>query len=292
MQELTRRGFAAAAVAGAFAAKGKAGRVDRAAETVTLGKTGVKTARLAQGTGFNGGGRSSAHTRLGQKEFTNLVRHSLERGASFMDLADLYGSHPYLRRALDGVSRDKYTILTKIWPRTEYWNNASGGALKEVDRFRKELDSDVLEVCLIHCMLTPEWTSEYKRIRDEMVDLKQKGAIGAVGVSCHNFEALKVAAEDPWTDVILARINNVGKEALMDASVEEVVPVLKSARSRGKGIIGMKIYGAGRIKTPEKMDASMKFVFENNLVDAVTIGMLNTAEVDDTIARMNKSIPA
>jgi predicted aldo/keto reductase-like oxidoreductase len=263
-----------------------------ATQIVTLGRTGIKASRLAQGTGWNGGGRSSAHTRLGEKAFNELIHHGLERGIGFMDAADLYGSHPYLRTALNGVARDKYILLSKIWPRVEYWNSASGGARAEVDRFRKELRSDTIDICLIHCMTNSKWPEEYKRIRDELSELKEKGAVRAVGVSCHDFGALKVACEHPWVDVVLARINNVGKEAAMDASVEEVTPVLKQARANGKMIIGMKIFGAGKLTSPEQKDASLKYVWENGLVDAVTIGMLSQQEIDDTIERMNKVLKA
>jgi 1-deoxyxylulose-5-phosphate synthase len=33
----------------------------------------------------------------------------------------------------------------------------------------------------------------------------------------------------------------------MDAPVDEVVPVLRQAKANGKAIIGMKIYGEGRL---------------------------------------------
>jgi len=91
---------------------------------------------------------------------------------------------------------------------------------------------------------------------------------------------------------VLARINNVGKEAAMDASVEEVAPLLKQARAEGKVVIGMKIFGAGKLTSPEQKDASLKFVWSNGLVDAVTIGMLSPQEIDDTIERMNKVFTA
>jgi predicted aldo/keto reductase-like oxidoreductase len=265
-------------------------RPRQATDIVTLGKSGIKTTLLAQGTGWNGSARSSAHTRLGEKAFVKLVRHSLDRGVRFMDMADLYGAHPYMRTALKGVPRDDYSILTKIWPREEFWNMPSGGASKEVDRFRKELNTDVLEICLIHCMQDTEWPETYKRVRDELSEMKEKGAVKAVGVSCHDFGALKVAATHPWTDVVFARINNVGTKAAMDASPEEVAPVLKQARAKGKIVIGMKIFGAGKLTSPEQKDASLKYVFENELVDAITIGMMEPKEVDDSIKRANKAL--
>ena len=286
---LSRRGFAGALAATGMM-KAHAAAPSKATEMVTLGKSGVRVTRLAQGTGFNGSARSSAHTRLGEKAFQSLIRHDLEHGVTFMDAADLYGSHPYLRNALRGVPREKYNILTKLWPRTEFWNSYSGGAKAEIDRFRKEFATDQLDVVLIHCLTNDRWTNDLKRTMDEMAEMKQKGVVKAVGVSCHDFGALKVAAASPWTDVLLVRINNVGKAAAMDAPVEEVVPVIKQARAAGKGIIGMKIFGAGKLTAPEQRDASLKFVFQNKLVDAVTIGMLSEAEVNDTMARIDQAM--
>jgi len=259
-------------------------------DIVALGKTGIKTNLLAQGTGWNGGARSSAHTRLGEKAFNKLVRHSLDQGIHLMDMADLYGSHPYILKAIKGVSRDDYAILTKIWPREAFWNMPSGGATAEVDRFRKELNSDVLDICLIHCMQNTEWPETFKRVRDELSEMKDKGAVKAVGVSCHDLGALKVAANHPWTDVVFARINNAG--ASMDGTPDEVAPVLKQARANGKLVIGMKIFGAGKLTSPAQKDASLKFVFENELVDLITIGMMAPNEVNDTIKRANKVLRA
>ncbi len=300
---LSRRQFMAGALAGAGVAVAgptwlrgadatTAARERRATDIVTLGRTGIKATRLAQGTGFNGSGRSSAHTRLGEKTFDELIRHSLERGIRFIDMADLYGSHPYVRHALQGVPRDRYILLSKIWPRKDYWVSPSGGAKEEVDRFRKELDSEVIDICLMHCMTDAEWPQTFERVRDELSEMKDKGAVRAVGVSCHDLGALKAAAAHPWVDVVLARINNRGKEAAMDASVEEVTPVLKQARANGKIVLGMKIFGAGKLVTPDEKDASLKYVLQNNLVDAITVGMLSPEQVDDTIERMNKALKA
>jgi predicted aldo/keto reductase-like oxidoreductase len=272
--------------------KKKAAAKGRATDVVMLGSSGIKATRIAQGTGWNGGGRSSAHSRLGEKAFVELIRHGLAEGIAFFDTADLYGSQPYLGTALKDVPRDKYIVMSKIWPRKEYWNSPSGGAIEEVNRFRKELNTEVLDICLIHCMTDGEWPQTFERIRDELSEMKQKGAVRAVGVSCHDHEALKVAAAHPWVDVVLARINNVGKGAQMDVPPEEVAPVLKQARANGKVVLGMKIFGAGKLVKPEQKDASLKYVLQNELVDAITVGMMRPKEVNDTLQRMNKALKA
>ncbi len=265
----------------------------RASDRVLLGKTGIRSSFLAQGTGFNGSRRSSDHTRLGQEQFTRLLRHSVDRGINFLDMADLYGSHPFVRNALKGLARDRFVMLTKIWPRKEDWVTPSANAQEEIDRFRRELDTDYLDICLIHCMLNDKWRADYAGIRDGLSALKQRGVVRALGVSCHDHGALKQASEDPWVDVIFARINyRGGKDFSCDDSVEAISGTLRRARSNGKAVVGMKIFGAGKLTQPEEKGASLKFVIGNNLVDAMTIGMLSTDQVDDTIQRIDQAVRA
>lgn len=299
MRPFNRRDFIRTSIAGAgllaaapslLAAETPAPVSFKGSDIVPLGKTGIKVSRLAQGTGFNGYNRSSEHTRQGKDKFDRLVNHSIDQGVTFMDMADLYGSHPFVKDVIKSMKRDKFALLTKIWPRKEKWVTPSGGAREEIDRYRQELGTDMIDVCLIHCMTNDKWVTEHERIRDELSELKQKKIIRAVGVSCHDFGALKLASEHAWVDVIFARINHKGgKEFACDAGVEEVSAVLKKARQNGKAVVGMKIFGAGKFaRNPDEKDASLNYVFKNGLVDAITVGMLKTEEVDDTLARMAK----
>jgi predicted aldo/keto reductase-like oxidoreductase len=297
MSRVTRRRFLSSSIAGAgllataptFVRGAEAAMAGsfKGTDIVPLGRTGIKVSRLAQGTGYNGYNHSSAHTRQGKEAFDRLLHHSLEQGITFIDMADLYGSHPFVKEIVKGLPRDQYTLLTKIWPRQADWVTPSGGAKQEIDRFRQELGVDQIDVCLIHCMTNDQWPAEYERIRDELAELKEKKVVRAVGVSCHDFGALKVASEHPWTDVIFARVNHKGgKQYACDASADEIAAVLKTARKNGKAVVGMKIFGAGKLVKPEEKDASLRFVFSNRLVDAITVGMLNPAEVDDTLKHM------
>ena len=299
MRHINRREFLTTTLAGAGLAAASpsllcaesAPTACKGSDLVPLGRTGIKVSRLAQGTGFNGSARSSDHTRMGRESFDRLLRHSVDSGVRFIDMADLYGTHTYVRDTIKAMPRDKFVLLSKIWPRKESWNTPSGGAKEEIDRFRKELGSEVIDICLIHCMTDDKWPDEYERVRDGLSEMKQKGAVRAVGVSCHDFGALKLAAVNPWVEVIFARINNRGgKEFIMDGSVEEVSEVLKTARANGKAVVGMKIFGAGKLTQPEQKDASLKYVFSNQLVDAITVGMLKTSEIDDTMQRMAKTM--
>jgi 1-deoxyxylulose-5-phosphate synthase len=297
MLNVTRRQFLKTSVAGAGLLL-TAPRMLRAAEPaagfpgteiVSLGKTGIKVSRLAQGTGYNGYNHSSEMTRAGKESFDRLLHHGLDRGINFIDMADGYGSQPLVKDVIKGIPRDKLVLLTKLWPRKEKWNTPSGGAREEMQRYLKELDVDKIDICLIHCMMNNQWPTEFERIRDELSDLKEEGVIRAVGVSCHDLGALQVAARHPWVDVVLARVNNkCGKEYVCDGTLEEVTSTLKTARDNGKAVIGMKVFAAGKLTKPEQKDASLKYVFDNKLVDAITVGMLNPEQVDDTLERMSQ----
>jgi len=261
-----------------------------AADRVLLGKTGIRCSFLAQGTGSSGWGGSSDHTRLGHTAFTKLVRTSIDAGVNFIDMADQYGSHPFVRQGLDGVARDKVVLLTKI--QLGGGERARAGATAEsIDRFRRELGTEMIDVCLIHCVTNDRWLDDFKRVRDDLSALRDKGALRAVGVSCHDHGALKLAASDPWIQVIFARINHRGgSEYSCDDTREEIAKTLRLARANGKAVVGMKLFGAGRLTRPEDRDASLRYVLGENLVDAMTIGMTSADQVADTIARIDKTL--
>src|SRR5512145_991733 len=79
-------------------------RAVSAADTVVLGKTGIKASRLAIGTGSKGG---SVQRRLGSEGMIKLLRHGFDEGVRWWDAADSYKSHPYVGEAVRQVPRDK-----------------------------------------------------------------------------------------------------------------------------------------------------------------------------------------
>src|SRR5262252_1222000 len=86
-----------------------------ASDTVTLGKTGIKTSRLAMGTGTVGYAKHSNQTALGVGGLSALLLNGYDHGLRFFDTADAYGSHPHVAVALKQLPRDKISIMTKSW---------------------------------------------------------------------------------------------------------------------------------------------------------------------------------
>jgi predicted aldo/keto reductase-like oxidoreductase len=265
-------------------------QVSLAQAPVALGQTGLVVPRLAMGTGTRGWERASDQTRLGRAEFVRLMRHGIEQGAAFIDAADLYGSHEFSRTTLAEVPRERLTLLTKIWYGSAPKMQPTTTARPEVERFLRELGTEYLDIVLIHMVTTPTWTQDLERMRDELSQLKQAGIVRAIGCSCHSHAALKLAAEHPWVDVILARINPGGKNMDQDASIEDVRATLVRARANGKAVIGMKVYGNGSWASPEQRRESMRTAFADGLVDAVTIGHLSTDQFDDTLQNIGSAL--
>ena len=288
MKQISRRHFiqagliGAAAITTGFNNLAYAGSKNSVIDKVKLGKTGLVVPRLAMGTGSHGGNQSSDMTRMGVENWLKIARYAHERGVNFYDAADLYGSHQNVKEILKEIPREKAILLSKIWTRNEPWNQDSPS--KTIDRFRKETSSDYFDILLLHCMTNNKWQEDKKPYIEALSEAKQKGIVKTVGLSCHSFDALKVAANDPWVDVILARINPEG--LIMDASPEEVMAVLKKAHDSGKGVIGMKIFGEGKMTDEIRRQKSLEYVIGSGNVDCMTIGISSKEQVDEAVTRI------
>ncbi len=137
-------------------------------------------------------------------------------------------------------------------------------------------------------MVRPNWKEEKKIFIDGFLEAKEKGIVKAVGVSCHNWQAMEEAADDPWVDVILARINPFGVH--MDNTPETVVALLKKAKQNGKGIIGMKIFGNGDKISETDREQSIRFAVTEGVIHSMTLGMESVAQVDDAVERVMRIV--
>ncbi len=248
-----------------------------AQDVITLGRTGIKVSRLAQGTGTNGVNKSSNQIRKnGLQGLADLLHMGVDNGVNFWDVADQYGTHPHVKLALQAVKRDKVVILTKTHAVTESEMRA------DLDRFRQEMGVDHIDIMLLHMMTSADWPTRFAGAMTVLEEAKQKGIIRAHGVSCHDLGAMKTAAVTPWVDVDLARINPA--RVAMDGDPATIVSVLKTMRANGKGVIGMKILGAGQLRS--RIDEALQFALAQDCLDCFTIGCESPDEFKNLIARI------
>jgi hypothetical protein len=296
MSQVTRRDFLRTGLAGTLLAG--AGGVTAfaqkrsATDWVTLGKSGVQVTRLAFGTGTFSG---RVQRELGQDEFTRLVRYAYDHGIRFFETADDYrGMQPMLATALKGIPRDSYRLMTKFGasPNTD--------VAAKVDSLRKDLNSEYIDILLMHCLRSPQWPVQTKAVQDGLSEAKLKKSILAHGASVHGLQGLSAFPGAQWLDVALMRINHAGvrmdtpdltdTDAIGD--VNQVASQAKKIHAQGTGVLGMKLVGEGQFTKPEQREASMNFVMKLGAVDAVTIGYKSTAEIDEAMDRMNRALNA
>ena len=296
MTHYSRRSFlkaslAAGALAGAGSLVTKAAG-GSATDWVTLGKSGVKVTRLAFGTGTSSG---QVQRDLGQEQFTRLVRHAYDNGIRFFETSESYGGmHEMLGVALQGVPRDSYRLMTKFGasPNTD--------VPAKVDSLRKDLNSEYIDILLMHALRSPQWPAQTRAVQDGLSEAKSKKSILAHGASVHGLQGLSAFPGNQWLDVALMRMNHAGvrmdtpdltdTDALGD--VNQVVSQAKKIHAQGTGVLAMKLIGEGQFTRPEQREASMNFVMKLGAVDAVTIGYKSAAEIDEAMERMNRALNA
>lgn len=262
-------------------------------QKVRLGNSAIETTMLGMGTGVHAGNRTCFLTKQDKQKSLALLQHAYEKGIRMFDCADTYGTHGLMAEALKNMERDKLMLSSKIWFR--------GGGIPEperpdadivVERFRKELNVDYLDMVQIHCMVDENWTETMKPQMNILENLKAKGIIRAHGVSVHSLDAMKAAVKSSWVDVIHVRINPYGI-AMDKPEPEEVVEVINQLHKAGKGVIGMKLVGNGKLRDDsEKINNSLRFVLGLESVDMMIIGFEEPAQIDNYIARAEEALSA
>ncbi|MCK5468112.1 MAG: aldo/keto reductase [Cyclobacteriaceae bacterium] len=260
-------------------------------QTITLGKSGIKTSMIGMGTGVHGGNRECNMTRAGREKGIALIQHAYDRGIRMFDGADLYGTHPFIAEALKSKPREDYILVSKIWVRP--------GGIPEperpdadvvVDRFRKELNTDHIDIMQIHCMVDQSWTDQQKKQMDILQNLKDKGIIKSHGVSIHSLDALNACITSPWVDIVHTRVNAFGA-VMDDKDPQNVISVVKKIHDAKKGVIAMKLIGGGKFNNdPEKIEQSLKYVLESGAVDLMIVGFEEKWQIDNYAERVENAL--
>jgi 1-deoxyxylulose-5-phosphate synthase len=250
-------------------------------EKVEFGSTGLIVSRLNIGTGSDGWAGHSQQTDLGIEGLANLLRTAYDHGINFWDAADEYGSHPHVRRALQGLPRGQVVVVTKTMARKPL------DVTRDVERFLRELGTDYIDILLLHCITNKDWISKNSAAMEVLDRAKDQGKVRAVGASIHSFGALEAVAGSSWPDVVMVRINPAGRN--MDASPQKVMPVIERLFHAGKAVYGMKIFGAGPLAKDARQ--MIEYVLRSGMIHAFTIGMTNRQQIHQNVDLVNQLAP-
>ena len=247
-------------------------------DLIELGHTGLRVSRLGIGTGTNGWAHRSEQTALGLEGLASLLREAHGLGVNFWDAADEYGSHPHVAEALKQVPRDKVVLTTKTTAKRER------GVTRDIERFLKELHTDVLDIVLLHGLSAAEWPSRMNGAMGALTKAKEAGKVRAVGMSCHSLGALRGAVDDGWSDVILVRVNYAGVR--MDGQTSEVTPIIQQLYDAGKALYAMKVLGCGELTGDVKK--AFSYVLGLGTVHALSVGTSSLAQLHENVRLMDE----
>jgi aryl-alcohol dehydrogenase-like predicted oxidoreductase len=260
----------------------------KASDVLYLGPDKIKVTRMAIGLGTNAG---NVQREMGLRGAADYLKFAFDQGQFFWDTADAYKTHPLIKEALKSIPREKVTILTKAdVGRNNATAKESVDKIKaDLDRFRQELSTDYIDIVLLHGMHLPNWPEELKGVLDALSEAKQKGIVRSHGASIHSLEALRMAGKTPWCAVHLQGINFAGVR--MDSTDTNVIlAALRESKKNGKGVMGMKVLGEGRLK--DRIDQCLNFATGLDCLDCFTIGAANRTELSDLIKRVPASSQA
>jgi myo-inositol catabolism protein IolS len=165
-------------------------------EYACLKRTGMKVSKIAFGSWAAGKGAEWGKS-LEDKVYIDAIQSSIEGGIDLIDTAAGYGqgnSEEIVRSALKGINKKVY-IATK--------NNASslkkGKGSDTVSESMKRLGRDYIDIFFLHW---PDPDIPIEENVEELCRLKEKGLIGAVGLSNVTLDHLRRAVSIGNIDVI------------------------------------------------------------------------------------------
>ncbi|HEY9062487.1 MAG TPA: aldo/keto reductase [Pseudobacteroides sp.] len=238
---------------------------------IELGNTGIKVSRLC----FGGLIIGPLQANMSVEEGARVIADAFEMGVNFIDTAELYGTYPHIREAIR-ISKFKPVVASKSYAYSKE------SARDSVEKARREMDIDVLDIFLLHEQESRLTLRGHKDALDYYLEQKEKGIIKAVGVSTHNVEVVDAAADMPEIDVIHPIVNKAGL-GIGDGTIDEMLAAVRKAFEAGKGIYSMKPLGGGNLL--RSFDECLEFVLKLPFIHSIALGMQSLEEV-----RMNVSI--
>ncbi|MBS1348328.1 MAG: aldo/keto reductase [Firmicutes bacterium] len=240
----------------------------------TLGRTGIKVSELCFGILPMGPLQADMPVEDGGK----LLLSAMEQGITFFDTAQMYGSYPHLRYALDRYQGE--VVITGKSVADSYEKMAQA-----IEEGLQALGRDYFDVFLLHAARVGEDILQQRAGAWECLqDYKRKGYLRAIGVSTHNAAAVDMLAENEEADVVFCLYNKSGL-GIISGGPAEMLAAAQHAHQQGKGIYSMKLLGGGNLLS----DIIEAFAFgrKESCFAAHAVGMVKPQELEMNLRFFN-----
>ena len=225
-----------------------------------LGKTGLKISRLGLG--------GIPIQRIDAEGTRELIREMMAAGVNYIDTARGYTvSEEYLGYALEGV-REHFILASKSMARTKEAMAA------DIDISLKNLRTDYIELYQLHnpSLEQLEQICEPGGALEALMEAKEAGKIGHIGITAHGLTTFEKALELDWVETVMFPYN------IVESQGEKLIA---RCAEKNVGFIAMKPLAGGAI---EDATVALRYVLENPCVTVAIPGMAEKRELEQNAA--------
>ncbi|MBN1498942.1 MAG: aldo/keto reductase [Spirochaetes bacterium] len=207
------------------------------------------------------------------EEGGDIISAALAQGLRWIDTAQMYGSYPHVKDALDKskIDRKELVISTKSTAKTYEMMSAA------IDEALSAMNLEYIDLFLLHAVRSNEDFYERSEALQAVIDAKHKGVIGEIGISTHSTKfALEITGNEifDWYHLMF----NMKGTGLTDGTLKDQETAIKKAKIRGAKIYAMKPLGGGYLgKEAEK---ALQWINRHKLIDAVALGIATHKELE------------
>lgn len=163
-----------------------------------IGKTNMKVSSLSFGASSLGG----VFHDIKEKEAIEAVFTAIESGMNFIDVSPYYGHYKaetVLGKALKTVPRDAYYLSTKVGrygkDGVNLWDYSVKRAQESVYESMERLNVDFIDLINVHDIEFADLNQVVNETLPALVELRDKGLVGHVGITDLQLENLKWVIE-------------------------------------------------------------------------------------------------
>lgn len=233
----------------------------------TLGKTGLRISRM----GFGG----IPIQRIDAEGTKLLLKKMAEQGINYIDTARGYTvSEEYIGYGLEGL-RDKFVLATKSMSRTKE------AMASDIETSLRNLRTDYIDLYQVHNpnMDQLEQVTGKGGALEALMEAKDAGKIGHIGITAHSTAVFEKALELDWVETVMFPYN------IVESQGEELI---RRCAEKNIGFIAMKPLAGGAIEDPA---LALRYVCSNPDMTVVIPGMAEMSELETNIAACENTAP-